>query len=1012
MKRIIMFFAVCLVLTLGINAAGTFEYILPTEYTKIEYGSYLVTEHYIKALDKDGKESIFDFNGNKILGGYDRITLYEDGMAVGKRESEYDVINYQGKVMSTFGENFIGLSGSYVLLDLGNNNDGRPVSYYEGEFAVCDYHGNQVKVLPYSEHLPPRNAGYGLSFEASRMVLIRDGKYGAINDGFAIAIEPKYDMIYGFFNDRYSTIAVMDGKYGIIDHDDKVLTPFEYEYIEYIEYSDGNGCYKAQKGEQWCIIGIDGKTVMMELCSYQPARIFYNYSLIEVSAPNTREDKDEYPYLYGLADFGGNIVLPIEHISIDNISDGIIAAKKSYDHGGYYDLFGNEITEFKYRILSEFSEGYAFASSCIDGVWAHDVIDIDGNVVFTAENWSQGFNGGIAYIGDKFIDNTGKVVYTLSEKASSTNNKGVFTVTDGTYYGVIKYKPKEAVPLWEIEYLDFYGEVSTIEKQSGGYVFKLKDGTERYFDLKGNPTDNKVLVYGTSLFRVGDTTEIRDAENNVMMTLKDGEYKQVIESEYEVAVVYENSVTILSKVPSCIRETYDWSLEETAGLAEFYICNIGQYYCKENDGKYYIIGSRTPYDMVWFLGDEFSAKRNGGWYIVDEDGNERNSEPFAETPEIHVGYTDYYVVGSKIYDKNLELVLDLGKKEVYSIVNEKYIIVSDTALKEFCVVNIKGETIIPTTDGHIEYLGNELFEVYRGGLYSVVHASGRVLASDCYYVTDIGDNGYVGISMQDFEGYIDNTGKVKITLPNGYRVQGTFSEGMASVVQGIVYGRYGDTSYINEDGNIVLDSNGAWCYGGDFENKIAFVYTKLGKAGPLGKLLVKCVYNNPSDWAGEIVLMALDKGIIKYEDQPLYRKNITREGFCEIVYELPAVQNALANVTTDAISFTDTDNAAVKSLSALGVIYGKGNGKFDPDAYITREEVATILDRVYRLDGKTVSRDGYTYTDDSTISDWAKESVYNMRAAGIMQGMGNDEFSPKTMCTAEQTVTAAMRLYN
>ena len=468
---------------------------------------------------------------------------------------------------------------------------------------------------------------------------------------------------------------------------------------------------------------------------------------------------------------------------------------------------------------------------------------------------------------------------------------------------------------------------------------------------------------------------------------------------------------IVSRSPACERIVYDWSLEETAGLAEFYLGNIGQYYCKENDGKYYILGSRTPYELVWFLDKEFAAKRDGGWYVVDADGNELNKEPFASKPDVYTDYTGYYIVGSKIYNKNFELLLDLGERYIQNIVNENYLIVSGDEMNELGVVNIKGETVIEPAIGDITYLGDDMFKVYRGGLFAVVHASGRVLASGCTHVTDIGDNGYVGISKRGFEGYIDNTGKVKITLPHGYYVQDKFSGGMAPVVQNIIYGRYGDTSYINEDGDIVLESNNVWCYGGDFENKLAFVYTNLGKAGPLGKRLVKCVYNNPSDWAGETVLIALDKGLIEYENPPLYRKNITREGFCEIVYNLPAVKTALASTTAQAINFTDTDSEAVKALSTLGVIYGKGNGKFAPDAYITREEVATILDRVYRLGGKSVTPDGYTYADDSAIADWAKESVYNMRAAGIMLGMGDDKFSPHTMCTAEQTVAAALRLY-
>ncbi|MBR5011416.1 MAG: S-layer homology domain-containing protein, partial [Clostridia bacterium] len=276
--------------------------------------------------------------------------------------------------------------------------------------------------------------------------------------------------------------------------------------------------------------------------------------------------------------------------------------------------------------------------------------------------------------------------------------------------------------------------------------------------------------------------------------------------------------------------------------------------------------------------------------------------------------------------------------------------------------------------------------------------------------TELGDNGYIGISTSSFEGYIDTNGKVKIALANGYFVQGKFSGGMAAVVSNIVYARYGDVSYINERGEIVIYGNNEWCFGGEFKNGIAAMGTNLGKAGATGIRLVRCLYDTPSDWAAETVLEAIDLGILKEEHQRRYKKNITREDFCEIVYELTAVQNALKDVSIDKVTFTDTDNEKVRALSAVGIIFGVGDGMFNPSAFITRKEVATILARVYALENTAVGGDGYVYFDDGLIAEWAKESVYAMRAAGIMVGVDGGRFSPDTMCTTEQTVAAALRL--
>lgn len=1023
MKKLFVSFLICILLVIGVSASGTFEYILPTEFAQIQYGTYLNIGRYIKALDKNGKEHLYNFDGKLIIGGYDSIMMYENGMGVGKNGDKYDIINYQGKVLSTHGEGFICLSGNFVFVDFGNNNDGRPLKFYEGNFGVYDYSGNLLKTLAYADYLPPRNAS--LSFEGGRLVYKENGKYGALNENFEVAIKAEYDYIYQFAADRYSTVAVKDGKYGIIDYDGNILTDFIYAYIEPLWDSKGDfGCYRVMAErylDQTGIIAADGKTVIFEP-SADFSGISLDYSLITVSKPNDREDKDEYPYLYGLVDFNGNEVLPIEHTNIFYVKDGVITAQKSYDHSGYYDLLGREITEFKYRMVAPYYEGLAFAASCIEGVWTNEVLNIDGGVEFYADGFSQyGFNGGVAYIEHgKFINKSGEVVFEFDGKVTSSyaahfvpEREGIYTVSTDSGLGVLKYTEDVEDPAWYYEYIDVYGKLSKIVLHSGGYELVMKDGTSRYLNFKGKE-DNMVRVLGNSVFYEDGKVIIKDTSDKVIKTLNEGEYKSIVQTKNIVAVVYENEVWLIDRAPSDTGTKL--IVGEGQTIEEFYITdNYKHYYnCyyKTTDGKYYVWRSLKEYDLVWFLGNEYAAKRDGGWYVVDEDGNERNSQALPEKPEVFEGSPSYYAVGSKILDKNFELVYDVGSFFVQKIIEDKYVLIEDINTGALSLTDMSGNVRIHSENGDLLYLGHDIFRATVGGSLSVVHASGRVFVSGCKYVTNMGDNGYIGISTDFFEGYIDETGRVKLTLPHGYYVQGTFSEGVAPIVKNIIYSRYGETSYIDQNGRIVLESNGdTWYAGGDFKNKIAFVHTNLGKAGPTGHQLIRCLFDTPSDWAAETVLMAIGEGVLAKEQQQRYRKNISREDFCEIVYGLPVVQNAVKDVDISTVTFSDTDNEKVRALSAIGIIFGTGNGKFSPNAVITREEVATILARVYKLIGEIPEGDGFVYADESDISDWARESVYAMRIVGIMQGVGNDKFSPKTLCTTEQTIVAAMRLF-
>lgn len=202
----------------------------------------------------------------------------------------------------------------------------------------------------------------------------------------------------------------------------------------------------AYQGEKYGLLNGQGKMIK-QLDELFPNAVYDEYGLIEVSTKNTRADSDEYGALYGLIDYSGNVVIPVQNTNIWGISDGVVAAQKSYDHCGYYDLSGKELTEFKYRMTSLFSEGLAFASSCIDDVWTNEVINKNGEVLFHPSGFANGFYGGIAEVEPgKFIDTNGKTVIDNPEwKTSSKLNwwsykdDGRFIVSDGENYGVVKY---------------------------------------------------------------------------------------------------------------------------------------------------------------------------------------------------------------------------------------------------------------------------------------------------------------------------------------------------------------------------------------------------------------------------------------------------------------------------------------------------------------------------------------------------------------------------------------------
>ncbi|MEA4846159.1 MAG: DUF4832 domain-containing protein, partial [Clostridiaceae bacterium] len=113
-------------------------------------------------------------------------------------------------------------------------------------------------------------------------------------------------------------------------------------------------------------------------------------------------------------------------------------------------------------------------------------------------------------------------------------------------------------------------------------------------------------------------------------------------------------------------------------------------------------------------------------------------------------------------------------------------------------------------------------------------------------------------------------------------------------------------------------------------------------------------------------------------------------------------------------SFTDTTDPAIRAAAALGITSGTGNGAFNPNAPLTREQAATMLANVLKIIGETTSSpSAVNWTDDKSISSWAQTAVDAMYGYKIMNGTSATAlvFSPKTPYTHEQSLLTLNNLW-
>ena len=166
----------------------------------------------------------------------------------------------------------------------------------------------------------------------------------------------------------------------------------------------------------------------------------------------------------------------------------------------------------------------------------------------------------------------------------------------------------------------------------------------------------------------------------------------------------------------------------------------------------------------------------------------------------------------------------------------------------------------------------------------------------------------------------------------------------------------------------------------------------------------------PSEWAAKDVDYALAVGITDYGKDYLYKENITREEFCELIYNLIVLtSDEITAPITD--SFTDTKNDKILMLNGLGIINGKSATEFAPNDYLTREEAATIIVRmVNKVFPMAATEMWFEYDDINEVSEWASDSIQTISNLGFMNGVGNNRFAPKDTYTTEQAIVTLVRV--
>lgn len=166
----------------------------------------------------------------------------------------------------------------------------------------------------------------------------------------------------------------------------------------------------------------------------------------------------------------------------------------------------------------------------------------------------------------------------------------------------------------------------------------------------------------------------------------------------------------------------------------------------------------------------------------------------------------------------------------------------------------------------------------------------------------------------------------------------------------------------------------------------------------------------PSTWAQNSVWFSIKAGFVPNNLQQAYQTSITRQQFCQLLYQfLNVVCPDMLNNNSGTSPFKDVNDQSVTATYQLGIVSGMDGNRFAPEQSITRQEAATMLSRLAEVLKIPTVQPSISFANQRNIADWARQSINQVIALGIMEST-DIGFDPLSTYTIEQAIVTIERV--
>ena len=204
-------------------------------------------------------------------------------------------------------------------------------------------------------------------------------------------------------------------------------------------------------------------------------------------------------------------------------------------------------------------------------------------------------------------------------------------------------------------------------------------------------------------------------------------------------------------------------------------------------------------------------------------------------------------------------------------------------------------------------------------------------------------------------------------------------------------------------------------------SSLLVVFALLASIFPMGAFAAsadKFTDVSRKSWYYDYVDYVVDKGYFNGTSDTTFTPDgtMTRAMFVTVLARMDGAKVDNSTSAFDDVPVGTWYTGAVTWASVNGIVNGYGNGRYEPDRAITREEMCVIMDRFIQYYGAkhnlTPKRNGSTeaFPDGNQIAAYASAAVANCRAYGLVEGYDGGYFLPQNDSTRAQVAAVIYRL--